>query len=150
MKLRTACFGSIEIDPAGIIHFPGGVPGFEDCRRFVLLQRPEEAPVAWLQGVDDPDLAFAVVEPRHFLAEYHPPLSPAELEPLKLEVGEEALILIILVLAPEPERITANLQAPVIINREEKLGAQVYLGEDWPRKYYLFPNVEKKAAGHNN
>ena len=73
MKLRTAYFGNIEIDPAGIIHFPGGVPGFEDCRRFVLLQRPEEAPVAWLQGVDDPDLAFAVVEPRHFLAEYHPP-----------------------------------------------------------------------------
>ncbi|MGB4668070.1 MAG: flagellar assembly protein FliW [bacterium] len=147
MKLRTACFGSIEIDPAGIIHFPGGVPGFEDCRRFVLLQRPEEAPVAWLQGVDDPDLAFAVVEPRHFLAEYHPPLSPAELEPLKLAAGEEALILIILVLAPEPERITANLQAPVIINRKEKLGAQVYLGEDWPRKYYLFPREGKRAAG---
>ena len=147
MKLRTACFGSIEIDPEGIIHFPGGVPGFEDCRRFVLLQRPEEAPVAWLQGVDDPDLAFAVVEPRHFLAEYHPPLSPAELEPLKLAAGEEALILIILVLAPEPERITANLQAPVIINRKEKLGAQVYLGEDWPRKYYLFPREGKRAAG---
>jgi flagellar assembly factor FliW len=147
MKLRTACFGNIEIDPAGIIHFPGGVPGFEDCRRFVLLQRPEEAPVAWLQGVDDPDLAFAVVEPRHFLAEYHPPLSPAELEPLKLAAGEEALILIILVLAPEPERITANLQAPVIINRKEKLGAQVYLGEDWPRKYYLFPREGKRAAG---
>jgi flagellar assembly factor FliW len=147
MKLRTACFGNIEIDPAGIIHFPGGVPGFEDCRRFVLLQRPEEAPVAWLQGVDDPDLAFAVVEPCHFLAEYNPPLSPAELEPLKLEVGEEALILIILVLAPEPERITANLQAPVIINRKEKLGAQVYLGEDWPRKYYLFPREGKRAAG---
>ena len=145
MKLRTACFGNIEIDPAGIIHFPGGVPGFEDCRRFVLLQRPEEAPVAWLQGVDDPDLAFAVVEPRHFLAEYHPPLSPADLEPLKLAAGEEALILIILVLAPEPERITANLQAPVIINRKEKLGAQVYLGEDWPRKYYLFPG-EKGTA----
>ncbi|MGB4170298.1 MAG: flagellar assembly protein FliW [bacterium] len=147
MKLRTACFGNIEIDPAGIIHFPGGVPGFEDCRRFVLLQRPEEAPVAWLQGVDDPDLAFAVVEPRHFLAEYHPPLSPADLEPLKLAAGEEALILIILVLAPEPERITANLQAPVIINRKEKLGAQVYLGEDWPRKYYLFPREGKRAAG---
>jgi len=147
MKLRTAYFGNIEIDPAGIIHFPGGVPGFEDCRRFVLLQRPEEAPVAWLQGVDDPDLAFAVVEPRHFLAEYHPPLSPADLEPLKLAVGEEALILIILVLAPEPERITANLQAPVIINRKEKLGAQVYLGEDWPRKYYLFPREGKRAAG---
>lgn len=147
MKLRTACFGNIEIDPAGIIHFPGGVPGFEDCRRFVLLQRPEEAPVAWLQGVDDPDLAFAVVEPRHFLADYHPPLSPADLEPLKLAAGEEALILIILVLAPEPERITANLQAPVIINRKEKLGAQVYLGEDWPRKYYLFPREGKRAAG---
>lgn len=147
MKLRTACFGNIEIDPAGIIHFPGGVPGFENCRRFVLLQRPEEAPVAWLQGVDDPDLAFAVVEPRHFLADYHPPLSPADLEPLKLAAGEEALILIILVLAPEPERITANLQAPVIINRKEKLGAQVYLGEDWPRKYYLFPREGKRAAG---
>jgi len=104
------------------------VPGFEDCRRFVLLQRPEEAPVAWLQGVDDPDLAFAVVEPRHFLAEYHLPLSPADLEPLKLAAGEEALILIILVLAPEPERITANLQAPVIINREEKAGGAGLFG----------------------
>ena len=103
--------------------------------------------MAWLQGVDDPDLAFAVVEPRHFLAEYHPPLSPADLEPLKLAAGEETLILIILVLAPEPERITANLQAPVIINREEKLGAQVYLGEEWPRKYYLFPREGKRAAG---
>ena len=145
MKLRTACFGNIEIDPAGIIHFPGGVPGFEDCRRFVLLQRPEEAPVAWLQGVDDPDLAFAVVEPRHFLAEYHPPLSPADLEPLKLAAGEE-LVLTILVLAPEPER-SPPTSRPGDHKQEGKLGAQVYLGEDWPRKYYLFPREGKRAAG---
>ena len=139
MNLITPHFGTIPIEKTAIITFPGGIPGFENCRHFVLLQRPEEAPMAWLQGVDEPELAFALAEPRHFLDSYNPHFPPEELAPLQLEPQDKTLLYNILVLSPVLEEITANLQAPVVINREKRLGLQAFLGDEWPRKYYLFP-----------
>ncbi|NLJ34412.1 MAG: flagellar assembly protein FliW [Firmicutes bacterium] len=146
MKLSTPHFGTIPIEKNGIITFPKGIPGFEDCHRFVLLQRPHEAPLAWLQGVDMPQLALAVAQPTRFLTSYNPHFPPEELAPLDLEVKDAALIYIILVLSPELEKITANLQAPIVINREKKLGVQAFLGDQWPRKYHLFPPMGRKKA----
>jgi len=146
MNLTTPHFGTIPIEKNGIITFPGGIPGFENCRRFVLLQRPQEAPVVWLQGVDDPELAFALAEPRHFLTSYNPHFPAEELAPLQLGPKDKALLYNILVLSPQMEKITANLQAPLVINREKRLGHQAFLGDEWPRKYYLFPPDRKKAA----
>ena len=146
MNLTTPNFGTIPIEKRGIITFPAGIPGFESCRRFVLLQRPQEAPVVWLQGMDDPEVALALAEPRHFLDSYTPHFPPEELAPLHLEVMDRALLYNILVLSPALEEITANLQAPVVINREKRLGLQAYLGEEWPRKYYLFPPKGKEVA----
>ena len=45
-----------------IIQFPNGLPGFPTSREFIMAQKPEERPFAWMQSVSDPDLVFAVVD----------------------------------------------------------------------------------------
>jgi len=45
-----------------VIEFPNGLPGFPANREFIMAQKPEERPFAWMQSVSDPDLVFAVVD----------------------------------------------------------------------------------------
>ena len=45
-----------------VIHFPKGLPGFPKSRDFVMTQKPEERPFAWMKSVSDPKLVFAVVD----------------------------------------------------------------------------------------
>ena len=146
MKIETTHFGDITIAPENILSFPRGLPGFEDQRRFVLLQRPQEAPISWLQAVEDSNLALAVVEPGHFVPGYVPAVPRGDLATLHLKSLDGALVLTVLVLNTDPRQITANLQAPVVINETAHLGAQLVLGEEWPRRYYLFAE-EKLVAG---
>lgn len=137
MRLESRHFGPLDVDDGQILYFPGGIPGFPRHRRFVVLERRQERPLRWLQAVDDPDLAFAVADPALLLPDYAPEFNTADLELLQLKDAGEAQLLAILVLDPVPEKITANLRAPVVINPERKLGAQVILGEEWPDKHPL-------------
>ena len=64
MKLKTKHFGEIEIDESKIIHFPTGIIAFEEQKRFFIIDNPDEnIPFSWLQSVDDPDLAFVIINP---------------------------------------------------------------------------------------
>ena len=37
MQIETARFGALDIDEARVLTFPGGLPGFEERRRFLLV-----------------------------------------------------------------------------------------------------------------
>ena len=64
MQLNTKHFGVIEIDEKEILYFPLGIPGFENVKKYTLLgMQEEEGTFFWLQGVDDPELAFVVTDP---------------------------------------------------------------------------------------
>ncbi|MGI6574701.1 MAG: flagellar assembly protein FliW [bacterium] len=146
MELNTSHFGKLNINPANIISFPVGLPGFPEQRRFVIIKRRQEMPIAWLQSVDDGNLTFAVADPGDFITAYQPRFGQGDLVGLGLKSLDEAMLLAILVLSSDPYEITANLQAPVVINPVKKLGAQLILAEEWPLKYYLFGKGEKAAG----
>src|SRR6185295_7181281 len=64
IRFRTARFGEIEFAEDVIITFPDGVLGFPGDRRYLLLEHDAEgSPFKWLQSLDNPDLAFIVVDP---------------------------------------------------------------------------------------
>lgn len=56
MKILTRQFGEIEIDESKIINVPAGIPGFQDRKRYSMLQKEEAAPFLFFQSVDDPNL----------------------------------------------------------------------------------------------
>jgi len=144
MKINTRHFGEIEIEDEKIVDFPEGIPGFEHVRKFVLLSNiDEDSPFRWLQCVDDPSLAFAVIDPRTIKPDYTVDVDDSEIEILNIENCDDVVILSIVVVPEDITRMTANLKAPIIINSANMTGKQVIMDKcDYPVRYFIFEALE--------
>lgn len=139
MKLNTTNFGEIEIDESALINFEEGIPGFEHVRRFALLQ-DDEMIVDWLQGIDE-DIAFPVINPFAVKEDYEFKIPDADIAKLKIDRHEELLIYSIVVIPEDIKDIRTNLQAPIIINVNGKIGKQIILDERYPLRYEFYEKV---------
>lgn len=128
MRLSTPRFGELEVKEEDIIVFPSGILGFDDVHRYVLLEHSDGSVFHILQGVDDPAVAFVLIDPRTFRPDYQVAVAPEAVADLELADGEETAVLaIVTVPAGDPSGMTANLQAPIVINVNKRLGCQVVL-----------------------
>jgi flagellar assembly factor FliW len=104
------------------------LPGFPEARTFVL--EPVDEPggaLSILRCVDQAGLEFVVALPEAFFSEYAPELDDATVERLKLQTADDALVLVILTVAETIEHTTANLMAPVVVNRHTGEAVQALL-----------------------
>lgn len=106
------------------IHFPAGLVGFPDSRRFVLEQG--DGGVFELRGLGSEDPDFVVVAPAPFLPDYAPVIDDETVERLDLH-QEDALVLLVVTLGSRPEEASANTLAPLVINARTREAAQVVL-----------------------
>ena len=63
MKVKTSRFGEREVDASRIITFTEGIPGFQECRRYFLMEHDVKSPFAWLQSlkkIDELDVDYIV------------------------------------------------------------------------------------------
>lgn len=128
MRLNTPRFGEVDVKEEDIIVFPAGILGFEHVQRYVWLEHSDDGVFHILQGVDDPAVAFVLIDPRTFRPDYQVAVAPEAVADLELEDGEETAVLaIVTVPAGDPSGMTANLQAPIVINVNKRLGCQVVL-----------------------
>lgn len=125
MLVKTERFGDLHIDEERIVQFPAGILGFEELKRYVLVERSTHASICFLQAVDDPDVAFALGEPASFRPDYRPQLWDDDREALAYTGQETLQVWAILTVPQDVRQITANLLAPVVINVERRLGRQV-------------------------
>jgi len=128
MEVQTTRFGPIQIAAEDLIRFAEGLPGFPECREWVLLADGRNAALAWLQSVDQPEVAFAVVSPRRYVPGYRLHVARRELEPLEFEDLQAVRVLVIL--GKSDRSITLNLKAPVVINLDRRVGRQVIANGD--------------------
>jgi flagellar assembly factor FliW len=141
LKLETRDFGQVEIDETRVITMPAGMPGFPGMARFVILEREETQPFLWYQCVDDPDLAFVILNPKLFQPGYSVDLGAALRDMSWGGDKEEDLAVYVIVNASEgvPEKITANLIGPIVINTVKKEAAQlVVTGSLYSHKQPVF------------
>jgi flagellar assembly factor FliW len=111
-----------------IIHFPIGIPGFPEHTSFRLLESPDSYPLKFLQSMVDPGVSFSCMDAAAVKLDYEVPLAPEEAETLALEAPEDALVLaIVAVPADAPDKLTANLAGPLVINTRTHTGRQVVL-----------------------
>ncbi len=130
MEVQTTRFGQVQITEEDVIHFPEGLLGFNQLRRFVLLDDPTDEIFAWLQSCEDPSIAFPVLEPELFTSEYQVNLTRHDLQSLKLESSQGSRNFCIITIPDDPTQMTANLKAPVVINVAQRLAAQVVLQDN--------------------
>ncbi len=140
MEIMTTRFGTLDIDEGKILTFTRGIPGFADKRRFILIPHGEESPFFWLQCLDDPDLAFPVLDPAVILSDYSFEIPDGIQEELGITREEQVQVLVIVTVPREnPRKMTANLLGPVVLNVETMTGCQIVLDHiRYPLKYPLF------------
>ncbi|GAB6138165.1 flagellar assembly protein FliW [Halanaerobaculum tunisiense] len=142
MKLETTRFGEIDIEQEEIINFAQGLYGFREQQEFILLE-DAETDFFWLQSVVNPDLAFLVSQPWIFCQDYEFDLGEKTKKELKLESPEDVLVINTITVPDDPQQMTMNLKAPLVINEQERLGKQIILNDtDYPIKYRLFGDEE--------
>lgn len=139
MYIDTEYFGRIEIGDDSIITFPEGIPGFEELRKFTLIDMGEDlSNLFWLQSVERPEISFIVTDPFVIYNGYEVNIPDNDLELLEITKPETVLALAIMVVSEDPKDIRVNLKAPVIINVDKKLGKQILQqNESLPIRYYL-------------
>ncbi|QLI80415.1 flagellar assembly protein FliW [Chitinibacter fontanus] len=124
MDVFQSQFGPIEVDPDTIIHFPAGLPGFDDCKNYKLLHEEKPNPsVYWLQSLDDASVAFSIVGAEHLGFNYVLALDDDECASIDLTDPNEAMLFLILS-RPENEAIRANTMAPLVLNLRSRKGLQ--------------------------
>ena len=116
------------------LHFAGGLPGFSDARRFVLVRLGDElSPFSVLRSLDDdpdsrPGLEFVVTHPGLFFPDYAPEIDDDIAGRLELKSADDALLLVIVTVADPVAASTANLLGPIVVNRHTRAAAQAVLG----------------------
>ncbi|CUX95066.1 flagellar assembly protein FliW [Bacillus velezensis] len=127
MIIKTKYHGEIRIDEGQIISFENGLPGFNDETQFVVLPLSEDSPFLALQSVNQEHIAFIVASPFIFFKGYEFDIDQATLELLHIEDIEDVEVMAILTLEEPFENTTANLKAPIIVNKKEMKAKQIIL-----------------------
>jgi flagellar assembly factor FliW len=112
-----------------------GIAGFEQVQHWVLLADADNDAVAWLQSVQDEEIALAVVSPRRFVADYQVRVARGQLNGLELSATDDAHVLAIL--ARHEGQLTLNLRAPLVVNLDARLGRQVITSDEQPLRMEL-------------
>jgi flagellar assembly factor FliW len=119
----TTPFGAFSAAADGVVTFAAGLPGFERCRRFVLVTAPALEPFTCLHGLDAPHPSFLTIDPRRVADGYAPALPAADLRRIGAEAATPLVWLVVVRL--DDGGATVNLRAPIVVHPERMLGVQV-------------------------
>lgn len=142
MKINTLRFGEVEIEDARIFNFEMPIIGFNELRKFVILDLNKDNFFKWLQSVEDPALAFPIVSVFSMDVDYTFDLSDEAVEKLKINNVEDILVMNIASIPQDnPQGTTINLLAPIIFNLKENTAGQIILsGSGYDISFPLFKN----------
>jgi flagellar assembly factor FliW len=128
-SLETKYFGTLPYSEGAVFHFPHGIPGFEEDRRFVLIEAAERAPLVFLQSMARASLCFAAFPIQVVDRDYPLAVAPEDLEDLELDPGRQPVLgvdvtVLVLISWHGQSRVTANLMAPVVLNLKTRRALQ--------------------------
>lgn len=130
MKAETTRFGTIDVKEQSIIRMEEGMLGFEQCKSFVLLEEVQDAAFKWLQCLDDPSVAFVVINPIEFFPSYEIDLPDEQALSLGINDASEAAILTTVNIRSDLGKVTTNLVGPIVMNTRTLMARQVVLSDD--------------------
>ncbi|SFN07455.1 flagellar assembly protein FliW [Thermodesulforhabdus norvegica] len=136
MKIETTRFGIIEVADDRVITFPWGIPGFENVKRYVLIDH-KDTPFRWLQAVDEPSLAFVVCPPEIIGIQYNIPAE--KLEPLEAENQEDAVVMTLISFDREKNIIRFHIRSPLIFSLSNRKAYQWTMDAGEVKKYVNLP-----------
>lgn len=109
--------------PDGMVTFADGLPGFEACRRYLLITSPDSEPFAVVQGSGDQGPSFVAIDPRLVAGDFRAELDAGDLA--RLDARPSDTLLWLSIVTPNDDGpATVNLRAPLVINPVSMRGIQ--------------------------
>ncbi|MDR1489487.1 MAG: flagellar assembly protein FliW [Desulfovibrio sp.] len=139
MNVIDSRLGRREVMLDKVITFPRGLIGFEGLREFTLLQIRENAPLLFLQSLENARLGLLVADPFAFIPNYSLTVGDAEQEILRAEKPDDISVLVTASIPPgKPEQTALNMLGPILINHRARIGLQAPQTETgMPAKVYI-------------
>ena len=140
--------GILSAGSKTVLHFPQGLYGFEKHTDFILSES-EYKPFMWLQSVKEKALAFLVVDPFLFFTDYEIDVDDQSVRDIGVKSPADVCIIVIITLAKEKKlSLTANLQGPLVINKNNRAAKQVVLADPrWLTKHDLnLNNAQNRSS----
>jgi flagellar assembly factor FliW len=130
MSIRTASrpMGDTMTDPSlGLptIDMAVPMPGFPRHRQFVLVRLNDEGLLYAFTSIEDPELRFLVAPPEPFFQDYAPEIEDEVFAALNTKDPDRLLLLV--VITAGVNETTANLLAPIVVDRDSRRAMQVIL-----------------------
>ena len=126
MKTASTRFGEVSYHPDKTILFPRGLLGFESLREFMVMPGERDDPLICLQSLEDPQVAFLLVDPARYFPEYRVEAGEQELRVLGI-TGGEALHTLTMITVHADQSATINLVAPVLVASRNRRAVQMVL-----------------------
>ena len=105
------------------VSFPDGIPGFEACRRIVLLSAASLAPLQRIESIEGPPAAILGIDPRLVMEGYRSRMPDTDMR--ALGAGADTTLLWFAIISEADGVLYANLRAPIVINPQRMIGRQV-------------------------
>lgn len=145
MQLQTKYFGTLDCQEEDVLHFPDGLFGFEEEKRFFLLPfKGGDGSLLCFQSADTPALAFVAVNPFFLKGDYAPVLPAEELRRMGAGKSEELCFYTLCVVRDPVGESTVNLKCPVVINDHTRQAMQVILDSKEYRMHHRLSEFQKK------
>jgi flagellar assembly factor FliW len=114
LTLSSTRFGDLEVTDEETIDFPDGLVGLPGTRWALLRRDGDDAPFAWLQSLDDPELALPVTRPETFFPGFDVELDEGDV-PADLGDPDAVDVWVVVRAIGGIEEFTANLRAPLLL-----------------------------------
>ncbi|GAB1694675.1 flagellar assembly protein FliW [Krasilnikovia sp. M28-CT-15] len=108
-----------------IIEMASPMAGFPAHRQFVLVRLNDDGLLYAFTSVQDPSLRFLVAPPEPFFPDYAPEIENDTLAALNNTDPDRLLVMV--VITAGTEETTANLMAPILVDRDSRRAMQVIL-----------------------
>lgn len=127
MKVNSVRFGRLDVPADKLIVMERPILGFESLTKFCLIEIDELKPLLWYQSVEEPAVAFLVVNPLMIVPDYRIEINSNEIAELKVTRPEKVETYVIVTISEELADLSVNLQGPILINSENNLAKQLVL-----------------------
>lgn len=147
MKVQTTRFGVIDVQEEDVITVVDGLLGFSENSRFALIADEIGEPFKWMQSLDQPGLAFVVIDPAIILSTYHFSVRKEQVRDLETEHVDDLQVYVIVTMAGNILDVTVNLQGPIVVNRNNRVGMQLVLNDpNFSTRHPLFTDQPETEA----
>ncbi|MBP5402855.1 MAG: flagellar assembly protein FliW [Treponema sp.] len=146
MDVKTKQGTVVSVDNDHIFNFPEGLFGFELYHNYAVYES-EYSPFMWMQSIEDPHLAFLIVDPFLIVNDYELDVDDKSLAKIGISSPTDVFVMTIVTIPQEGGPVTANLQGPVIINKNTNQCLQVILNSNrWTTKHDIVKALKEKES----